>query len=731
VGATAAGATAPRDPQVGHFLALHGLLDDVRLAQLLAGGAASVWEAAVAEGWVSDGQVATALAESLKLPLAGLDDLGEHLTALLPEAVCRRHHVCPVALDGDWLAVATANPFDLDTERVLGFVTGRDVTFAVASPAAIAQALDELYRPERSVQRLIDRLRPAYTAVIETETSDERRAREGDSALEAPISQLVELVVADAVHDGASDIHVEAMDGDFVVRYRIDGVLREVMRLPEKAGLAMVRRIKVLAKLDITDSLRPHDGRATARVGGEQVNLRISTIPVMRRGEKAVVRILDERTLRLTLGDLGMHPRALADLRALFGHREGLVVVTGPTGSGKTTTLYAALAELRTGQVNIVTVEDPVEYQLNGISQVQVNEAQGLGFAAALRSVLRQDPDIVLVGEVRDPETAGIAVQAGLTGHLVLTTLHTNDAASAAVRLRDLGVDGAKSASVLVGVVAQRLLRMLCAHCSTPMPVEELPAPAQPPADRRSTCAPRRAVGCEHCDGSGYRGRTLVPEVLTVTPALRRLISEERPAVELAAAARAEGMPSLHGSALERIWDGVTTYEEVVRVVGEPAVAAAPPGAPPAARPLQLVRDPVAPAPAAGPGAPARHCVLVADDDPQMRRFLRALLERDGYDVREAADGLDVLDAVEEGGVDLVLLDVEMPRLDGLATLGELRARVRTAALPVIVLTARGDSAETDAFALGADDYLTKPVNPKSLASRVGATLRRAHLAIA
>jgi CheY-like chemotaxis protein len=393
-----------------------------------------------------------------------------------------------------------------------------------------------------------------------------------------------------------------------VVRYRIDGVLREVMRLPASAGAALVRRVKVWAKLDVTDPLRPHDGRATARVDGQVVDLRVSTIPVARRGEKVVIRILDKGNLRGTLGDLGLPARELEVLRRLLGHREGMVLVTGPTGSGKTTTLYAALNELKTGKVNIVTVEDPVEYD--------------------------------------------------------------------------------------------------------PVPAETLPADARPPAGREGAVI-RRAVGCRSCEGIGYRGRTAILEVMPVDEAVSRLIDAGAMADALIAAGRRAGMYTLWESGLERVWDGTTSLDEVIRVLGERVPDDG------------TIQGAITPA-RGGAGAPGPGRVLIADDDPQMRRLIRGVLQRDGFEVVEAGDGLDALEVVEQGGVDLVILDVDMPRLDGLGVLEELRAQVRTACLPVIVLTAQHGETEEKALDLGAHDYLGKPVQTRSLLARVRAVLKRA-----
>ena len=716
--------SGPDDAWLTAVLVASGVLTP-RQAEQLATGDGSVWTAALSSG-ATDEAIVAAVSRAFRVPRADLVGAEPRTTTLLPETLARKHHVVPLRADDRIIKVATADPRDLDVEQTLRFVTGRDVVFEIAAPRAILAKLDELYRPERAIERLLGGLEPARIEAVDAAAA----ASGSDSALDAPVAKLVDAMISDGVREGASDIHAEPTEGAVVVRYRVDGVLHEVMRLPSSAGAALVRRVKVWAKLDVTDPLRPHDGRATARVDGQVVDLRVSTIPVARRGEKVVIRILDKSNLKGRLQDIGIPARELDLLGGLLGHREGMVLVTGPTGSGKTTTLYAAINELKTGRVNIVTVEDPVEYDVAGISQIQVNEAQGLTFAKALRSVLRQDPDIVLVGEIRDFETAQTAVQAGFSGHFVLSTLHTNDAPSAVVRLRDMGIEAFKIASVLKGVVAQRLVRKLCPACAETVPVDTLPPEARPPADRENVVI-RRAVGCKACDGIGYRGRAAILEVMPVDENVARQIDQGALPEVIAAAARPIGMFTLWESGLERVWEGSTSLAEVIRVLGErqeegqaeDASPAGQAGPVPERGPAGTAPAAAAPTGAAEPAGPPR--VLLADDDAQMRRLIKSVLQRDGFDVVEAADGLDALEAVEHGGVDLVILDLDMPRLDGLGVLEELRAQVRTACLPVIVLTAAQGETEEQALDLGAHDYLRKPVQTRSLVARVRAVLKR------
>jgi type IV pilus assembly protein PilB len=707
-----------------------GVLLGVQVEELRRGDEGTAWERIISRGYSTEEKILDVLVSRFKVPRANLAAADPRAVALLPESVARKHQVFPLSADDRNITLATANPHDLEIEETLRFVTGRRVTLQVASPREIATRIEETYQPERAINRLLDGLNTSSVETIDEAVAGSPR----DPALDAPMARLVDAMIADGVRESASDIHAEPLVDGTSVRYRIDGVLKEVMRLPGSAGPSLVRRVKILAKLDVTDPLHPHDGRASVRVDGKLVDLRIATVPVARRGEKVVIRILDQTNLRANIPDLNLPTQEEGIFRSFLGNREGMVLVTGPTGSGKTTTLYAVVNELKTGKVNIITVEDPVEYDIPGISQLQVTEAQGFTFATALRSVLRQDPDILLVGEIRDAETAGIAIQAGLSGHLVLSTLHTNDAPSAVVRLRDLGLDGFKIASVLKGVVAQRLVRTLCQACSVPIESDELPLEARPPKGR--TVTPRKAVGCKACSATGFRGRTAVLEIMPVDSNVAKKIEAGALADELLAAARPLGMRTLWESGLDRVWQGVTSLDEVVRVLGEweqedqvESAAAA------------VAQDAAAaPARAATPAVPAtvraavaaehsgKPRILLADDDPQMRKLVRSILERDGYEITEAVDGLDALEQMESKSFDLMILDVDMPRLDGLGVLEELRARVSTSGVPVIVLTARSDDTESRVLDLGAQDFLSKPVQAQSLQSRVKAVLRRAKL---
>ena len=459
--------------------------------------------------------------------------------ALLAERWARRHRVIPLAVDRDTITVATSDPLDFDAERAIAFATGHRVRWAVASADDIAQYLDHVY-PDASWRR--DPAAPPIEVQHLPFSAESGGSDQADDA-GASIIRLVDQLLAEAISAGASDLHLEPEEQGIAVRHRVDGVIRQVRTLPRTVGPSLVSRVKILSGLDIADRMRPQDGRARVAVLGTVVDLRVSTLPVS-HGEKIVVRVLDGTAGLRTLEAIGFADDDLKRIRALLEQREGLLLVTGPTGSGKTTTLYAALREVQARGVNVVTVEDPIEYRLPGIVQVQVHERAGLTFGAALRSIVRQDPDVILVGEIRDKETAEIAIQASLTGHLVLSTLHTNDAASAVTRLIDLGVPGYQIATSVKGVVAQRLVRRVCKACS--------------------------GAGCDVCEGAGYRGRRAIAEILLTSPEFARRVSAGGSTESLVQAARANGCRTLWESGIALVEQGETTMDELRRVAAAP-----------------------------------------------------------------------------------------------------------------------------------------------------------------
>ena len=719
----------------------------------------TLWECVVAEKIATDTEIVEKLSHRFRLKIADVTKIEQTARDGVPEQLARRHHVLPLRLTDSYLEIGTANPLDLDAEKALAFNTAREIRLFLLAPSKISEKLDELYKPEKALDKLLENMGDA--AVLQT-IPDTPAPEEISEAVasQKPVVRLVDMIISEGILSRASDIHVEPEEGGVAVRYRIDGVLRQVMKIPRQAGLPLISRIKIMSSLDIADRLRPQDGRARVAVNGQPIDLRVSTLPAQ-LGEKVVIRILDSRATVKSLDSLGLNAGEAEAIKGLLENHEGIMLVTGPTGSGKTTTLYSCINQIKSEGVNIVTVEDPVEYRMQGIVQVQVQEKAGLTFAAALRSILRQDPNVVLVGEIRDKETAQIAVQASLTGHLVLSTLHTNDAANAVTRLVDIGVEAYKIAASLRGIVAQRLMRKLCSTCKEVW--------MEAPPERLRRWIPQgtplyRAAGCPDCAMTGYRGRFSILEILTMTPELERLIAAGEAADRIADAARRGGMKSLWDSGLAHVARGESTLEELTRVVDIPAEDSPPP--PTEKRPTGASRPSgvshgggprVSPAPGTVPGPaesvapsapvsthfdlleehtpPARRSgahgqpaskVLLVDDEDSLRKVMRDLLEREGYAVTEARDGVQALDQVDRVGPDIIVLDLNLPGLDGYGVLSHLRSRPATANIPVIVLTAKGDEDnEVRVFELGADDFLTKPFRARALSARLEAVLGR------
>ena len=523
-------------------------------------------------GMATEKEVAQALAEALLLPLV---DLGRTMAQpdavrLLPRAVAERAGVLVLSSErgGARLTVATADPTNVMALDDVKLYTGAaEIVVLVATDS---QVKDHLARAWALSEDSPD-MHTLFEGMEPVEQEVEEFSPQGLEA--APIVRLVDVVLADAVRARASDVHVEPQAGELRIRYRVDGLLRDVMTVPRSASSATVSRIKIVSGLDIAERRRPQDGRAKLTVDGMVVEARISTLPTL-HGEKVVIRLLPRADDVPTLVGTGMTPDQLELLEGALQQAQGLILITGPTGSGKTNTLYAGIQQVSTPDRNIVTLEDPVEVQVAGITQVQVHEKSGLTFARGLRSILRQDPDIVLVGEVRDQETAELALKASLTGHLVLTTLHTNDAVAAVTRLVDMGVQPFLVASSLALVVAQRLVRRPCGSCAAPyVPSQETMLLLGLHERDLEGATPRRGRGCSDCGGTGYRGRTGVFEVLPVTAAMRSVLLSTPTEAAIGAAARAHGMMTLRGSALSAAHRGETTYEEVLRATHVDAVS--------------------------------------------------------------------------------------------------------------------------------------------------------------
>ncbi len=521
-------------------------------------------------GMLQEADLLDFLSKQYRVPSVNLDDfeIDPEIIKMFSEEVVTKHMLMPVHRAGSSLVVAMADPSNIYAIDDVKFLSGLNVEVVVATEAQILKAIERYYKSggEASYEEVMQGFDEGE---IEFGT-DEESVNVLDlekSAEDAPVVKLVNLVLVDAIKKGASDIHIEPYEKEFRVRYRIDGALYEVMKPPLKLRNAVISRVKIMASLDIAERRLPQDGRIKLKLGrGREMDFRVSVLPTL-WGEKIVLRLLDKSNLQLDMTKLGFEESQLAAFKAGIKMPYGMVLVTGPTGSGKTTTLYSALTELNKSTHNISTAEDPVEFNLMGINQVQMHEDIGLNFASALRAFLRQDPNIIMVGEIRDFETAEIAIKAALTGHLVLSTLHTNDAPSTISRMLNMGIEPFLITAALNAIVAQRLARKICSNCKKPL---DIPAQAlkdiQVPADKIGKFQCYKGSGCETCSNTGYKGRIAVYEVMSVNDALKEMILNGASTAELKSQAAKLGMKTLRQSAISKLIEGVTTVDEVTRV---------------------------------------------------------------------------------------------------------------------------------------------------------------------
>jgi len=519
-------------------------------------------------GFISEDDITSFLSRQYGVPSINLShfEIDSAVIKLIPSEIAQKHQIIPINRTGNVLTVAMADPSNIFAIDDIKFMTGFKVEPVVAAETSIKNAINKHYDSAGMVEDIMKDFDDKDVEALKDTDDNINVAELGQAAEDAPVVKLVNLILTDAIKKGASDIHVEPYEKSFRVRYRIDGVLYEVMQPPIRLKAAITSRIKIMAQLDIAERRLPQDGRIKIKMGGKEMDYRVSTLPTL-FGEKVVLRLLDKGNLQLDMTKLGFDSLALEHFEGGLLMPYGMVLVTGPTGSGKTTTLYSALNRLNTTETNIMTAEDPVEFNLAGINQVQMKAEIGLNFAAALRSFLRQDPDIIMVGEIRDYETAEIAIKAALTGHLVLSTLHTNDAPSAFTRLIDMGIEPFLVASSVESVMAQRLVRTICPHCKEEQKVEKsYLRRIGYPEDEIDTAKFWRGAGCEECRQLGYQGRMGIYELLILNEALRPLILNRAPASTIAARAIEFGMRTLRTDGWNKVKAGLTTIEEVLRV---------------------------------------------------------------------------------------------------------------------------------------------------------------------
>ena len=552
--------------QLGSLLVASQLLSQEQLKAALAEQATtqkSLGRILIDNKLVTEGDLVSVLAGQLGLEYIDLESTNIDIAAagLISDALARRYQALPVGWDNGRLVLAMADPGNVFAIDDIRTITKSEVKVVVTTPIAILEAIDKLHRMDGEVNDI------SAQAASEFETADDL-SNVREVVEDAPIVKLVNLLITQAVSDRASDIHIEPTERDVRIRYRIDGVLHEVMRPHKSIQSGIISRLKIMADINIAERRIPQDGRINVSLAGKQIDLRVATLPTV-YGEKIVMRILDKSTAVLRLSDLGFLESSMHRFEQSYKKPYGTILVTGPTGSGKSTTLYATLNILNDESKNVITVEDPVEYRLPGINQVQVNNKAGMTFAAALRSILRSDPDIVLVGEIRDKETATIAIEAALTGHLVLSTLHTNDASTTPTRLVEMGVEPFLVASALDCIVAQRLARRLCDRCKEAYrpTANELQMAGWELDEVNEGPELFRAVGCATCGKTGYLGRFAIHEVLTVSEEVERMIVEREHSEDIKKMAMAQGMLTLRQAGISQVSSGMTSIEEILRVI--------------------------------------------------------------------------------------------------------------------------------------------------------------------
>lgn len=736
-------------------------------------------------GWVTEYEVCRAVAELLHIKYVDVEEtlISQEVVQLAPEELAARRNILPLFIQDKTLYLAMENPLDIDAIQRIEFRTGMQVRPLIAPPSQLRETVRKHYNVDEYIGSMLENVVEENAVSVEAETeasegtvdiSEVKKVSEGSQ-----IVKFANLIISEGIKRRASDIHIEPTAKHVNVRYRIDGMLTKGIQAPNWLQLPLVSRIKVLAGMDIAERRKPQDGRIRVKYTQRKIDLRVSTL-LTNFGEKVVIRILDSKTSSHDLRRLGISAEHLRLYQTLIKQPQGWILVTGPTGSGKTTTLYASLNAMKDVTKNIVTVEDPIEYQLEGINQVQINPKAGLTFASGLRSILRQDPNVILVGEIRDAETAGIAMQASETGHLVLSTLHTNDSISTVNRLFNLGISPDLVASNLLVIIAQRLVRRICPKCKTQYvpDVQELQNIGIYNG-QKSPFVAYKGSGCPTCKQTGYYGQIGIYELFALNDQLRAEVAKRPTKQVLKQLAVEAGMKTMLQDGIEKIHQGITTIEEVSRVCYvEPDEAGRTEivrtiECPECGKTITETEDicpfcqyhlyetceqcgakleatwllcpfcgnrtpkspetglpavPIPPTALQSDKQKREIRIVAADDDPPIRDMVKLLLETQGYQVISAGDGEEALEKIRSELPDMAILDVIMPKRDGFSVCKAVRSSVETMFIPVVMLTGQ-DSIEEKLQGLssGADDYITKPFNTDELLARIETVLRRSY----
>jgi type IV pilus assembly protein PilB len=744
--------TMPKNAPIGDLLVREGIIDNATLSKaqdVQAKQRVSLVRALELLGIGDELNIVAAIAKKLRLEsLRPEVPVLPDIAALLPPEFCRKRGIAPLSVQGKTLRLALVDPMDYSTIQDVEFRTGKRVIPVIAVSSQLQSLLDGIY-PQESPSHISTFASSDVEGEVETVVGDSEieivdPAKLAKDTRTPPVIRLVNLILSGAAKSGASDIHMEPKESHLQVRYRVDGLLREVIKVPKNQMDAAISRMKIISGMDIADRRRPQDGRSRLRYEGKRIDLRVSTLPTQ-FGEKVVVRLLDSSRAQITMDQLALTAENLRAFQFMLTRPQGMILVTGPTGSGKSSTLYTALNWVKSPTKNIITVEDPIEYQLDGINQVQINTKAGVTFAAGLRSILRQDPNVILVGEIRDQETAGIALEAAQTGHLLLSTLHTNDAAGTISRLLDLGIEPFLIASAVIGILAQRLVRRPCSSCiASQQPTSDVIEKAGGISRLPSNATWVTGRGCDACQQLGSRGRLAIHELLVVNDEIRDLVSRRASEHAIRKAARNAGMRTLIEDGIFKAAQGLTTLEDVVRVVAadETTIQREESTTPDLANAAHSVRGSAIPGKSQwttqtegeqssekteeASGEPSKRRVLVVEDSHTIASVVKYFLELEGFEVLVAKDGALGLEAAIREAPDVIVTDYDMPGMDGVSMVKALRADGPTQDIAVLMLTAEASlEKETQALEAGVDDYIQKPVEPKRLAARVKSLLAR------
>ncbi len=706
------------DPLV-RFLHKNGLLESIPDSSELVTGGKGILAHLASKGLVDEDLAIRFISQKLAIDFINLEDdrvletvdVGD-FKPVIEASFCRHHRFVPIRKTPAGILVACANPLNLDSLQAIEFTLSSSIKPMIAKESAILEIVERYWTSSLN-EALKEAGAEDYGEIelIRGGGKKDDQDEEFNAQDVAPIVKLVNEILVDAISVSASDIHIEPTKSVVDVRFRIDGTMQKVIEIPKRLQPYLTSRIKILATMDVSERRRPQDGRLGVKMGTNSVDMRVSTIPTS-FGEKIVLRILRNDYDKLAFIDLGLPQGLEFKLRQLLTSHSKLLLVTGPTGSGKTTTLYTAINQIRDGKKNITTVEDPIEYKFEGVNQIQLNKAIDVTFGSALRSILRQDPDVIMIGEIRDQETINIALQSALTGHLVLSTLHTNDAPNAITRINNLGADPFVVSQTLAGILAQRLIRKVCANCAQVATDAELePYKDYVSAYKVDPATVKRAVGCDRCFQTGYKGRIGIYSYLEVDQDISRMITQGAAIDDIVIAARQNGYQSLDEAAANKLRQGLTTFDEIKGYLSLDAKVR---------RDVSLQWQPSSQSKSATTVTSQQTKVLLVDDSPHVRKLLRAVLEKEKFQVVEAENGQVGLDRVKDAMPDIVLCDLSMNIMDGEEFLRRIKQGMDTKTIPVIMLT--GDATEeneTKCLEMGASDFVSKKSSPAVLVRRI------------